>query len=649
MAGDSTQFLIDMAAKLTGGDSSVATLAALGDHMVKAGATAADMEKVIARASTALEESTAVMSTTSDALSVGEKKYAELETAAERAAKAVEKLGIQTDAQRAKLAAASAESGNDRAIERAAAKLQQLVARQGEAATKSALAAAALKSEAAALDQVRASAGVVSRAHEALGKGLSNVKAAALKAAEAEAKAAGTGDLTKISRGLGAIGGPAAAAGQRLAGFAEGVEKLGVSLGEMGPYVAAAVAIIAIASAAAVATIAIAKWGVELADAGRSAVLMSAGVARSVAGGAELDATISRLADVVPQSAEELQAMAGQLAATGLRGKDLSNALETAAVKAATLKFGPDFGKQMLALDVQSRRLHDNIAKTFGGLHIEALLAGFQTLVALFDSSTASGQALKFLFETLFQPVIDAVSDAIPSVERFFLRAEIMAIKAFIALKPYRAEIQAVGAGFMVGIAIIGGVLAYTILAVVASVGMMVAILGAAVIGLYEIGGVIVNAVVGAFNELKAEVLQFNKLGSDMIDGLIAGITGKATAVADALTSVVSDGVKSVEKFLHIGSPSKLFFEMGANTSAGFAGGVDAGAPDAQSALEALVSPQGSPAAGRGGSQQSVVINITVDGRGESDDGIAQKIAAAVRDLFETDALMLGAGEIPNA
>ncbi len=595
MADDRTQFYIDILAKMTGGDSAVASVSTLGDTMLAGKATVADFERTIKSMSTALEESGAAAKTTSDAVSVGEAKYGELETAANKAAKAVERM------------AASGKTG------------EAFLKKQAEAVTKAEAAAVALKAEAVALDALKAKANAAAVQHEHLVKGLASVKSAAEKAAKAEAAASGSGKVNEIAEALGKIGGPAGVAGQKIFGLATGFKKLSGGIGSAALYVGIAVGIVAIAAAAIAGTIAIGKWAVGLADANRTQSLLSAGVAQSIEGGAELDKTIARLGDVVPQTREELLSMAGDLAKTGLRGKDLTDALETAAVKAAKLKWGPDFAKQLIAMDVQTKRLGTNLAGTFGGLNIEKLLGGFSTLVALFDSSTESGKALKFLFESLFQPIIDGAAGAIPSVERLFLQAEILALEAYIATKPYHSLIGALAEAFLITAQIIGGVLA-------------VAIAG------------VVGAIAQVFGPIK---LLVDLLGHDIIAGLVNGITAGATAVADAIGGVVTGGIKAAKHLLGIGSPSKVFAGIGGHTAEGFAQGVEGGAGDAQSALEAMVAAPSSSGATAGGGSQfgNITIAINVDGKGQSDDGLAAKIAAAVRDVLESDALMLGGGE----
>jgi phage-related protein len=66
-------------------------------------------------------------------------------------------------------------------------------------------------------------------------------------------------------------------------------------------------------------------------------------------------------------------------------------------------------------------------------------------------------------------------------------------------------------------------------------------------------------------------------LGSQIMDGLISGITSKASALWESLKSTVAGAVDKVKNFLGIRSPSRLFMEIGGNTSAGLALGIQRG------------------------------------------------------------------------
>jgi hypothetical protein len=618
-----TSFYIDILAKMAGGDDAIASVTTLGDKMLAGKATVEEFEHTIKSMSGALEQSTSAAKLSADALAEGEAKYKQAEIAADRAAKAVEKLN------------ASGRSGD------------AFAKKQAEAVDKAEKAATALRAEAAAVDALRGKSSAAAAQQDALSKGLKNVEAAAKQAAKAEGEAAGTGSLRSLASGLGKIGGPAGEAGRQVFGLANAFKKVSSSIGSAGPYVAIGVAIVAIAAAGIIAAAAITKLGVSYADANRTQSLLAAGVAQSVEGGAELDKTIDKLGGVVPQTREELLAMAGDLAKTGLRGKDLSNALEVAAVKAAKLKFGPDFAKEMLALDVQSKRLGTNLAKTFGGLNIEKLLEGISTLVALFDSTTESGKALKFLFESLFQPIVDGAAGAIPMVERLFLKAEILALKAYIALKPYSSQISELGSMFLTGAEVIGGVFAYAIGAVIGSIALLVVEIGAIAYAIGKVVGWIYEFDKSVVEAFSAADKWLTDIGTRMIEGLVDGISGGADAVVNAITGVADSAIAAAKKALGIASRSKVLYGIGGFTAQGFTEGIQENAGDAQSALENMVAPPAAAGGGGAGGGMSLSIGeLHLHGAGgkEMGDDFIERITR----WLEGDASALGGGEVPS-
>jgi tape measure domain-containing protein len=105
--------------------------------------------------------------------------------------------------------------------------------------------------------------------------------------------------------------------------------------------------------------------------------------------------------------------------------------------------------------------------------------------------------------------------------------------------------------------------------------------------------------VVDAFSSLPGKITDFvngfigdvTQLGKDIIDGLVNGIKDAAGAVTDAIVGAVKDGWNAAKKFLHIGSPSKLYKEMGVFTVEGYAVGVEQHAPRAHAALVAALQP----------------------------------------------------------
>ena len=680
MAADSTQFLIDIATRLTGGTAAASTLADLGDKMTAAGASAAQLDAAVSAAKEAVEASGAAAAAAAAAVSDGAARYAEAESAADKAAKAVERIAAAASAQRDKIQEAM-DLGDLKGADRAEAKLAQLNDRFDEAVDKAYAAKDALAAEGEALDKLKADASAATEEHDALAASLDNLESAAGDAAKAEKKAAdaaaGSGKVNEMSEALGKLGGPLGHLGQKVLGAVDGMKKLGGSMGSaVGMAAAATVAVAALVVGIIAGTAAIVSWAVGLADAARTSSLLSAGIAGTVEGGKALDATISKLANKVPIAADELQKMAADLAKGGKKGQELTDALEEAAVKAAKLKYGPEYAKQLLSLDNQAAKLKRSLQGTFGGLNIEGALGGLDLIGSLLDSNTESGKALKLLFEAVFQPIVDGVAAAAPSIEAFALWVEINMLKAYIAIKQNEIYWRALEATLWT-VAIVVGVLAAAVAVLVALFAISVAVLAApfvalvmAVIYAYDLIAAIdwsaavddivaafdwvVDGVVGAWNTVVGAIqsaidwlsgLDLGQIGSDLISGLVNGILGSAGAIIDAITGAVGGAIDAATSLLKINSPSKVFEAIGASTGEGFVGGVDDGAPDAAAAMEDMVTPPtvtaSAPASGGG----SIVVNLSVviNGRGQDDDGLVVKIEDAFTRALEGVAMQLGA------
>ena len=675
MAGDGTSFEIDVDVRADSAESAAAAVARLSERLtsaqsaakqaaeaVKAGQEAyRETETSADRAAKALERinlaAEANQKKLAAAMAAGdESKFWRLAAAANQLATRQAEASAKADAAQLALAAQAASLDSATAAADAAAQAETALATATESArTKAEEHARAVAAEAEAIRSADAAIvastsnrmAVLMRAANEEAKAIAKEDAdiaaatanrmsvlmnaanqeAAAKAKVAEATsrataaAGGSAKVNEMAEAFGKLGGPLGMAGQRAFALAEGFKKLQASLGSGGVYAAIAVGIFAIAagvaavSAAAVtAVVSVTAWAVSLADAGRSQRLLSDGIAGSVAGGKLLNDKLDELAMTLPQSRDELAKMAADLRKSGLEGDALSAALESAAVDAAKVKLGPDFAKQMTSLAKQSERLKMSLSKTFGGLDIDRLLSGMSGLVELFDSSNASGMAMKTVFESMFQPLIDGIGEWLPRARTAFIQFEIMAMKALISIKPFGSTILTV-AEVIGGLAlIITGALALAIGVVVAGVGAMavgfgvlvagVVAFAAAIVGvvarLYELGAVVVGGVIEAFNAVSAWFAGFSlsQVGADIINGLVAGITNAGPNVLKAITGAVTGAIGAAKSLLGIASPSKVFAEIGGYTAEGMAVGVDAGAADVQGSLESMVAPPPVPVGG---------------------------------------------------
>lgn len=670
-----------------GGLSSASqALDSLASATLSAGTSSTQLEAALARVSTASTAAAAAASSAAAAVAAGEASYAAAETAADRAAKAVERIGQQLDAQRGKLAKAL-EAGDTSGVERAEASIARLTAKQTEAAARASTLSAALAEEGAALDALKASAASAEAAHEGLAASATQLEGELKQTAAAEKKVAdeagGSGKVNELGEAFGKLGGPLGSAGQKLFGMADGLKKMTGAAGSgVGAVAGLTVVVVALAAAMAYAVIKTAAWAVGLADAARSAALTTEALSRTSPALSGIGSIIPAVAAKTGLAADALQDLAKQLSDAKVSAADMPAALEAAAIAEAALgkggaadlvkdlkegkksasalaaemksKFGDIVAKKLLSLDAQAATLKSNLSETFGGLNIEGLLGGLAKLIGLLDSSSSSGKALKFLFESIFQPLIDAAVSAIPTLERLFLGAVIGALKLYIALKP---AIKALGE--LTGAAdegdgsfdwlAAGEIVIY---AAATAIGLLVAAVGLAAAPFYAmysavkttwdlIAGIdwsaIGSAITGALSGI-----DLAGLGSSMVMGLVNGLLGGLPGVVSAMLSLGSAAIAALKSKLSIASPSKVFESFGGFTAEGFQKGVEGGTEDAQGAVDSMVGAPGAagaPGAGAaaGGGKPAVNLDgVTFNFYGVKDAQQGEgRLRDALRDILE--------------
>ena len=592
-------------------------------------------------------------------------------------------------------------------------KLQRLQAKQDEAISKAAALETALAGEGAALDALSASAKAAEAAHAQLGaeveqlgaalKSSTDAAAAAEKAEESAAKAAakaaddfsaaekatadaaakaaaGSGKVNELGEAFGRLGGPVGMAGQKVAGLVEGFQKLGGAAGKgVGAFAGLAVVIVAVAAAMAYAIAKTAIWAVGLADTARSAALSTEALSRT-------SESLSGIGKILPQvgretglAADQLQGLAKKLDAAGVSAKDMPDALRAAALAEAALgaggadklvqdlkegkksasalaaemksKFGDIVAKKLISLDGTAAKLKANLGETFGGLKIEGLLGGLSKMADLLGQNTASGRALKFLFETMFQPLIDAATAALPKIQRLLLGVAIGALKVYIALKPAIKQLEELaGTGDDGGLdwLAVGQIAAYGLAVAVGVLGAAVALAAAPFYAMYNAAktawdlisaidfSAIGSAITGALGGI-----DLGTIGGQMIAGLVSGLLGGIPGVIAAMLSLGGAAIAALESKLKIGSPSKVFDEIGGFTAEGYEKGVEGGTKDAQGAVDSMIgipapggaSPRSAPAGGGSASVSfegaTFVFNGVKDGA-----QAAQMVRDALVDFF---------------
>ncbi|WP_437567909.1 hypothetical protein [Sorangium sp. So ce542] len=225
---------------------------------------------------------------------------------------------------------------------------------------------------------------------------------------------------------------------------------------------------------------------------------------------------------------------------------------------AVQAKFGKLAKAQLLGFGTQLQRTKENISALFKDVKIEPALRGLRGVLRLFDQSTVTGQQLKFIVETLLNPLFEAVARVSPYVQGFFKGLVIAALAVTLVLvrvkrafdgafgSDSKSKIDAVRVGVRAGVAAV-----VLLIASVAAFAAMIAILatplvapfialgtavlmlslpfvvaGAAVYGLYL-------AVVAAYRAIAA--VDFAELGARLVDGLINGIRSGISRVVSAV------------------------------------------------------------------------------------------------------------------
>lgn len=486
-----------------------------------------------------------------------------------------------------------------------------------------------------------------------------------------------------------------------LGGMVGSLSKLGSVLGGgamAAGLLAVAAAVVAITVAVIAATVALLKYGIASANARRSELLRLEGLTKMrnwwgiAAGNAkEMQASIDRVSGSTALGRDKLNEYANQIYRAGLRGEQFNQALEGAAIKGAVLgdegakafigwaaganmagksvkrltddvkaRFGGVAAAQLLDLNVQTQKLHENFAALFSGLKIEALLKGVSAVLGLFSQSTKSGQALKAIMGAVFQPMVDAAAYVAPIVKRFFqgiIIGSLLVTLAVLKVRRWFREVfgsELVNRTYLMRAALVAGATVFgVILAVVAPFVLMLASLATQFYLAAAAGSFLWKWIGKGYDKIKS--IEWGKLGRSIVEGIVNGIKKSAAWLIDTVSELGASALDAFKAKLGIASPSKVFAQLGVTIPQGLKVGVERGAPEAQSAVAGLVDvPRippvqggrtGAPAPRASGSNTITITlgGITVQTTADKAEGIAEEIEAQLVPVFERIAHTLGA------
>jgi hypothetical protein len=683
MAGNA-EYAIDIAANLTG-DETLAELDALTSELTGAGKGAEFFQQAIQRVSRDLAAASAASSAAAAALATGNAEYRKLEAAADQAAKTVEKLGLKGDVMsRAYLEAAKASSDASGALASQASKLTGLEAAAKAASASEEKLSATMRGVTRLSAHVDKSISGQAESYEKLGSALGSVG----------------GPLGTLGQGV----------VRPLQGFSKLSASIGAAnaaavIGVVG-FAALAAAVVAVTAAVVVGAVKVAAWAVSLGDARRSAELTIDALQVMQPELVGLSGTISDVSEETGINATELNKLAGALLKAGKSADQMDDALRAAAnaevalgkgssaaymtlvqsatdaqkavdeaaaksggavdkkltkkldeANAAVSSFerkavtglGGVVARQMQGIDAQSAKLSSNLGGIFGDLNIDPVLQGLSVLVGLFDKNSVAGRALKFLFESIFQPLIDNAKDAATVVEAFYLGFLIGATKLYIMLKPAIKAVSeffgfedtslldllglAKGAGetlayVVAGLAVLfGGALVVSLIAAAAVFGPLIAAVYVAIkafgflidagvavynylsnVSFMQLASDILTGLFAVFSQAPGTILGFfmsaitgvvayltginlASIGTNIMMGMVQGITAGIGAVVSAVKNAMSSAISAAKSILGIHSPSSVFSDdiMQDGVVAGAVQGAEDGADDVAGAYETML------------------------------------------------------------
>lgn len=311
-------------------------------------------------------------------------------------------------------------------------------------------------------------------------------------------------------------------------------------------------------------------------------------------------------------------------------------------------KFGAAAARQMLAFPTQLAKAKENLDRLFKDVKIEPLLVALHQVLSLLDENSASGRALKVIFETILNPIFEALGSKGGMLRGFFQGMIIIALTFAIAiLKGKKAISEAFGgqgssdiltvknamiAGQIAAVLLGGALAALTIaLGLLLLAAVLVAlpfiVFGLAIyvasVALGKIGGEI-DKVKGKFNSfsLGDAIDSIRNFATDANDAMVEWVSSAATSagnfilglvqaltqgkgpVADAVKSLAASALAALAGAAGFDShsPSRKAHKLALTVPAGLVGGFDAGAADVADAGADLASA-GLGGASRGAGQ----------------------------------------------
>lgn len=253
------------------------------------------------------------------------------------------------------------------------------------------------------------------------------------------------------------------------------------------------------------------------------------------------------------QMAQDVLAWARQIRFMGGSVDDLARRVEQ--------KLGRGAAMQAVSLDVQFRRLGENIRWIFGGADIDPLLRALNSVLKIFNAGSDSATGMR-----------NAITVMVESGIGLLLRFGIVLLRTYIAIRSHHTAWTTLGLlvkTVVYGALVIMAAVVGLVIAAVISLGAAIAALAAPFIAVGALIKFTVSQWYHAFTDLNWEDVSHFILG-----GIVRGLKSGAIWVYEAIKNLASGMLKKFKETLGIASPSRLFM---ADTRMGVGGGIVGG------------------------------------------------------------------------
>lgn len=345
----------------------------------------------------------------------------------------------------------------------------------------------------------------------------------------------------------------------------------------------------------------------------------------------------------------------------------------TAGVKAISEVLNKQLGDQSGFETAQDgfSKIYEKFTRLFDGVNTKPFLDALKVVSDWFDDTTVQGNALRWLFTTIFNGVFQAAKDVLPYMKVAFLELVIVALKIYIAFKPVVKVLEDLSvklgiagtegdtlsqvimgivdvAGYFVVIFVTG------LLMIVSTIDFLVTSFENASAGASQLVSVVENVVTEVEDALASVfgVDAGTALADSLIDGLVAGLTGGVGTVVSSMIDLGSKAIAAVRgpEAFDSHSPSVAMSDVAHDAIDGFSNTVQARTPDAQAGLTDAVAPPGASGGGGGGAGGIVVMPGAVviqTGSGANAQEIAEAVEAALATALESLMMQFGGAAAP--